>query len=117
MPSRRCLASAGAAALVLLSLPAGAQTSFRCKGDLVSVGDSQASALLKCGEPVVKGSFCKAPVPQTAEPTPRSGTVVVPSACETVDEWTYNPGYGQLMTTLRFESGQLVAIRYGDRVR
>jgi hypothetical protein len=34
-----------------------------------------------------------------------------------VDEWTFNPGYGQFMTTLRFESGKLVSITYGDRVK
>jgi hypothetical protein len=42
--------------------------------------------------------------------------VVINNACETVDEWTYNPGYGQFMTTLRFESSRLVTISYGDRV-
>ncbi len=86
--------------------------SLRCKGDLVSVGDSRASVLLKCGEPVVKDAFCKpveAPAPGTS-----GSPVVVP--CESVDEWTYNPGYGQFMTTLHFESGKLVAIKYGDRV-
>ena len=30
--------------------------------------------------------------------------------CENVDEWIYNPGYGQFMTTLRFVEGRLVAI-------
>ena len=37
--------------------------------------------------------------------------------CENVDEWIYNPGYGQFMTTLRFVEGRLVAIEYGDRVK
>ena len=44
-------------------------------------------------------------------------TVIVNNTCETVDEWTYNPCTGQFMTTLRFESGKLVAITYGDRVK
>jgi hypothetical protein len=38
------------------------------------------------------------------------------SWCEAVDEWTYNPGYGQFFTTLRFESGALKSIKYGARV-
>lgn len=110
------------------STPAMAETtSFRCKNDLVNIGDGKASALLKCGEPVRKDAFCK-PVTQpvvalvpnapAVSPSPGSTSVTVNvAACETVDEWTYNPGYGQFMTTLRFESGKLAAITYGDRVR
>ena len=99
-----------AAALLTAATPAGAATlSFRCKNDLVNVGDGKASALLKCGEPVVKDAFCKPADP--AQPVRK------PAPCETVDEWTYNPGYGQFMTTLRFESGKLVRITYGDRVK
>lgn len=86
--------------------------SLRCKSDLVSVGDARASVLVKCGEPVVKDSFCK-PVDRATGAT-RGNPAVVP--CENVDEWTYNPGYGQFMTTLRFEGGKVVAIKYGDRV-
>lgn len=81
--------------------------SFRCKNDLVKLGDAKSSALLKCGEPVLKDAFCK--------PTGQTGAAS--SSCETVDEWTYNPGQGQFMTTLRFESGTLVSIKYGDRVK
>ncbi len=95
-----------------IASPSAAAQSFRCKSDLVSVGDSRASVVLKCGEPVVKDAFCK-PVEAPLAGTP-GNPVVVP--CESVDEWTYNPGYGQFMTTLRFEGGKLVAIRYGDRV-
>lgn len=102
--------------------------SFRCKNDLVNLGDTKASALLKCDAPVVKDSFCKpvvAPFAQPlaqptgpgAVPTVAATTVVVAGVCETVDEWTYNPGRGQFMTTLRFESGRLVSIIYGDRVK
>lgn len=97
--------------------PAMAQTkSFRCHNDLVNLGDAKSSVQLKCGQPVLRDAFCKAGDPR---PMPRAGSgtkVVINNACETVDEWTYNPGYGQFMTTLRFESGRLVAITYGDRV-
>jgi hypothetical protein len=56
--------------------------------------------LQKCGEPVVRDSFCK-PVEIVATTAPRvDATVVVRvQSCENVDEWTYNPGYGQFMTT------------------
>lgn len=91
--------------------------SFRCQRDLVKLGDGKASALSKCGEPVSKDSFCKKTDSQVLPSPSGSSTTVVNAACETVDEWTYNPGRGQFMTTLRFESGVLTAIRYGDRVK
>lgn len=113
----RGLALALPIAAALASPAAEAQTSFRCRNDLVNVGDSQASALLKCGEPVVKGTFCR-PLPATrTEPAPQGGTTVVIPTCENIDEWTYNPGYGQFMTTLQFAGGRLVGIQYGDRAR
>jgi hypothetical protein len=90
-----------------------AQT-MRCKNDLAQVGDAKAAVLQKCGEPVLKDSFCK-PVERPANPgTPQP---VVNNVCESVDEWTYNPGPGQFMTIVRFESGMLKSIRYGDRVK
>ena len=99
------------------SAPALAQTkSFRCQNDLVNLGDAKSSVQLKCGQPLLRDAFCK---PGDTRALPRAGSgsqVVINNSCETVDEWTYNPGYGQFMTTLRFESGRLVAISYGDRV-
>ena len=116
--------------LLWAGLPAAqAQTkTFRCKNDLVNLGDPKSSALLKCGEPLLKDSYCSGlaspivtPYPQQwphpVQPQVRPPVVVHRSACVTVDEWTYNPGYGQFMTTLRFESGQLAEITYGDRVK
>lgn len=96
---------------------ASAETrSFRCKNDLVKLGDSKASAALKCGEPRLKDTFCKKPEAPVSTPATGS-TTVVNAVCESVDEWTYNPGVGQFMTTLRFESGVLTSIKYGDRVK
>ncbi|AOX99550.1 DUF2845 domain-containing protein [Jeongeupia sp. USM3] len=104
-------------ALLALGLCSTAATaaSFRCNNDLVYVGDSRATVLQKCGEPMVKDSFCKAP-PQTVS-TGGQGTVVNVVPCENVDEWTYNPGSGKFLTTLRFERGTLAGIRDGDRAK
>ena len=101
-------------------------TSLRCRNDLVNVGDGKASALLECGEPVVKDAFCKpvetvttatmlSPLPRLPTTTATTTTVTT-GGCTTVDDWTYNPGYGEFMTTLRLESGKLTRITYGDRV-
>ena len=121
----RFLLSALAAAVSgLLVHPVDAQTlSFRCKNDLVNIGASKTSALQKCGEPVAKDAFCKPTgangtnAVANANVAAKQTTVIVNNTCETVDEWTYNPGTGQFMTTLRFESGKLVTITYGDRVK
>ncbi|WP_366526660.1 DUF2845 domain-containing protein [Aquabacterium sp.] len=73
-------------------------------------------AVSKCGEPVFKGFFCKKPDSQVSTPSARS-TTIINAACESVDEWTYNPGVGQFMTTLRFASGVLISIKYGERIK
>jgi hypothetical protein len=105
-----------ASATIAMHATAGPST-FRCEKDLVHIGDAKASALLKCGEPVVKDTFCK-PVEAKDLAIPQdSKGLVVNVPCETVDEWTYNPGVGQFLTTLRFESGKLVTISYGKRVK
>ncbi len=106
--------------------------SLRCKGDLAQIGNSKGTILQKCGEPVMKDSFCK-PVQATTSTAPMitpiapeivnpvgnstsTTTNVTVNTCQQVDEWTYNPGYGQFMTMLQFEGGSLARIRYGDRV-
>jgi len=107
-------ALAATLAAAALSGAAHAQ-SFRCKNDLANVGDTKPSVAQKCGEPVSRESFCKAvEQPRSVPPGAPPATVMV---CEAVDEWTYNPGRGQFMTTLRFESGRLKDIQYGDRVK
>ncbi|KNZ34074.1 MAG: hypothetical protein AD742_01160 [Methylibium sp. NZG] len=106
--------------LALACLPAQAE-SLRCNGQSTEVGDSRLSVLYKCGEPVLKDSFC-APVytlsALPADPTPL--WVPVPGSlvpCLQVDEWLYDRGPGNLMATVRFRSGVVQAIRYGRTPR
>ena len=118
-----------AAAVTLAFLASSAFTgasaqSLRCKGDLAQIGNSKGTILQKCGEPVMKDSFCKpvqetvssAPVTTPTVPNTSGTTNVTVNTCQQVEEWTYNPGYGQFMTMLLFEGGSLKSIRYGDRV-
>jgi hypothetical protein len=42
--------------------------SLRCKGDLAQIGNSKGTILQKCGEPVMKDTFCK-PTQSTASTT------------------------------------------------
>jgi hypothetical protein len=104
------------ALLGLLPLSASAQF-LRCKNETVNVGDLRASVLQRCGEPLSKDAFCK-PVESPSTGSALSGsTVVIRPHCTNVDEWTYDPGPGQFMTTLQIESGKVTAIKYGDRVK
>lgn len=98
---------------VLLALPAPAQAeSLRCNGQSAEVGDSRLSVLHRCGEPLLKDSFC-APVyvVGSVQPLPDAvaGTVV---ACQQVDEWLYDRGPGNLMAVVRFRAGVVQSIRY-----
>jgi hypothetical protein len=116
MRSRRSIFVVTAGAMVLSFSGLTSAQSLRCNSDLAVIGDSKASVLQKCGEPVHRDSFCKPVVQQTSLPSTSQTTVnVLP--CENVDEWTYKPGYGQFLTTLQFQSGNLVSIRYGDRIK
>ena len=115
-----------AATLAVACVPAQAE-SLRCNGQSTDVGDSRLSVLYKCGEPVLKDSFC-APVfvlslPHGEAAQPR-GSVPVPVQlpgslvpCLQVDEWLYDRGPGNLMATVRFYSGVVQAIRYGRAPR
>ncbi len=104
-----------AAILLLQSLSASAEY-LRCKNESVNVGDTRSSLLQRCGEPVIKDTFCK-PVEPTQGATISSGIVVAVPSCRNVDEWTYNPGRGQFMTTLQIDGGKVISIKYGDRVQ
>lgn len=91
------------AIIILASFSTAAET-LNCKNDFVNVGDSKASVLLKCGEPVIKDSYC------LSNSDPNN------TECISIETWTYNPGSGQFLTTLKFSEGKIIEIEYGDRI-
>jgi len=99
------------AAVALTALHAQAE-SLRCSGGIVDEGDSRISVLHKCGQPLLKDSFC-APVyyngALTPVPEPYAG-IVVP--CQQIDEWLYDRGDGNLMATVRIRSGTVLSIKH-----
>jgi hypothetical protein len=100
------------AALAWPALPAHAE-SLRCNGQFTEVGDSRLSVLHKCGEPLLKDSFC-APLyySTTLQPVPAPyASAILP--CQQVDEWLYDRGPGNLMAVVRFKAGVVQSIRYG----
>ena len=74
-------ATALAFAIVSIGTHAG---SLRCDGDLAQIGDSKATVFAKCGEPILKDSFCK-PVEQstTVQSSENKATTVNVLPCET----------------------------------
>ena len=92
---------------------AASAESLRCNGRSAGEGDSRLSVLYKCGQPLLRDSYC-APVyyTQTLQPVPEPvAAIFVP--CQQVEEWLYDRGPGNLMATVRFRSGIVQSIRYG----
>jgi hypothetical protein len=112
----RWIRFAAGTALALLSATARAE-SLRCNGQSASVGDSRVSVLQKCGEPLLRDSFCK-PV-EVLTPWHPYPVILPPQVapCEQVDEWLYDRGPGNLFATVRFQRGAVEAIRYEGRPR
>ena len=106
------LVQACVAFVVFNALPAGAE-SLRCNGQIAAEGDSKVSVLYKCGQPLLKDSFCAQVVyTQSLYPVPEPfASAYVP--CQPVEEWLYERGPGELTATVRFRSGVVQSIRYG----
>lgn len=106
------LQSAAALAVLAFAAAPAAAESLRCNGMIASEGDSKLSVLYKCGEPLLKDSFC-APVVdlRSGQPVPDSiAGWIVP--CQTVEEWLYDRGPGNMLAKVRFRGGVVLSIRY-----
>jgi uncharacterized protein DUF2845 len=87
--------------------------SLRCSGGIAAEGDSRVAVAYKCGQPLLQDSYC-APLyyGQSLQVVPEPfASVIVP--CQQVDEWLYDRGPGNLVATVRFRYGRVVAIVYG----
>jgi hypothetical protein len=100
-----------ALAFLLLLAPARADT-LRCNGAIAAEGDTKLSVYYKCGQPVLADASC-APVYYLGMPYPFPWGTFVP--CQSVEEWLYDRGPGNLMATVRFRNGKVESIRY-DRL-
>ena len=90
---------------------------LRCGGHSAAEGDSKVSVLYKCGEPLIADRYC-APVyyVPTFNPVPEPiASIAVP--CQTIEEWLYDRGPGNMVATVRFRSGVVQSITYGRSPR
>ena len=115
-PARAVLNVCAVALANVIAPPTQAET-LRCTGGSASEGDSRISVLYKCGQPALKDSFC-APLYYGPDlqlvPEPWAGTVL---PCQSIEEWLYERGPGNMVATLRFRAGVLQSIRYGRSPR
>ncbi len=115
--SARSLVRTCAIALVGAFAPLVHAETLRCTGGSAGEGDSRISVLYKCGQPALKDSFC-APLYFGPDlqlvPEPWAGAVL---PCQTIEEWIYDRGTGNMAATLRFRAGVLQSIRYGRSPR
>lgn len=97
---------------VLIAAAAQAE-SLRCNGRSATEGDSRISVLFKCGEPILRDTYC-APVYYrgTLRPVPAPFAYLF-APCHEIEEWLYDRGPGNLMATVRFHAGVVQSIRYG----
>ena len=106
-----------AAACCSSSVHAQFSTPLRCDNNLAQVRDTKAAVIHKCGQPFFVEMFC---VPHDRDlaiiPMLPNVPFISPVPCRVVEEWSYNPGPGQLIAIFRFEQGAVTSIRYGDRV-
>lgn len=100
----RCLVLAG-----LIAASAPHAFGMRCNDRLVSIGDSKAEVLGKCGNP----SFSSFVALETVKQADRNGSVAVEVP---VEQWTYSQGPNTLLKLLTFKGGRLVGIEDGERV-
>ena len=116
--NRRGLALWGVRALLALMgsvalTPAQAE-SLRCNGHLVSEGDTRLSVLHRCGQPVLSDTRCS-PVYVAGRRTPLPDPLAALVApCVPLEDWLYERGPGYLTATVRFRSGVVQAILYGQ---
>lgn len=106
-------ALAAAALLAAVALPraaaAGSDSSIRCQGGIVSLGDATIDLLGKCGEPALREG--RADLTSVAYRT--DGARVKRSSTVTVERWTYDFGPQAFLMFVTVEGGKIVAVDRG----
>jgi hypothetical protein len=106
------------AAALMCSQPSQAE-SLRCSGGIAAEGDSRLSVAYKCGQPLLKDSYC---APMYFSQSQNLYLVPEPFAsaylpCQQTEEWLYDRGPGNLVATVRMRSGIVQSITYGRQPR
>jgi hypothetical protein len=112
-PPMKFALAAGLVILCILSSARASAESLRCNGHSATEGDSRLSVLYKCGEPILKDSYCASVYyGQMFYPVPEPIAITL-LPCQPVEEWVYDRGPGNLMATVRIRFGVVQSIHYG----
>ena len=109
----------GLLAVLMLAPWAARAESLRCSGGIAGEGDSRLSVVYKCGQPMLKDSYC-APLYYSQSqnlylvPEPYANAYL---PCQQTEEWIYDRGPGNLVATVRIRSGVVQSIVYGRQPR
>ncbi len=100
------------AALLVAASPAADDSSIRCDGGIVQLGDTRIDLLGKCGEP----SLRDVAVRETGVTLARNGPTPVDAltTTATVEQWTFNLGPNRFVQIVTLESGRVVRIEGGS---
>ena len=110
MSARRASLAGLLAALAAFAPPAaGWESSVRCDGGIVSVGDLRLDLLGKCGRPAWVEARDESRMTSLPLGESRVATEIV-EAVVTVEQWTYDFGPNRLMQRVRFVAGQVDSI-------
>ena len=99
--------------LLILSAALSYADSMRCRGKIVSTGDTSTKVLLTCGEPLLKEvvEIKKTKYSDSGKKNPKTEESEV-----FIEKWTYGFGKGRLLKILTFQEGVLVKIEAGGRM-
>ncbi len=110
-PTGPRLVLASIAAALLASGAASAESSIRCEGGIVAIGDTRLDLLAKCGAPTLS----EARLLERGEWLAAEGANAVTSlrARTTVERWTYDFGTGRFIQVVALEAGKVKAVERG----
>lgn len=105
----RALAAAFFLAVVPAVAAAGSDSSIRCAGGLVALGDATVDLLGKCGEPTLREGHADlySVVYHTASGAPARATAVG------IERWTYDFGPQRFVVVVTVTAGKVTAIENG----
>jgi len=96
-----------------------ADSYLRCQGRLVSVGDTKAAVLNKCGQPDKRDQWEEDPNGTIAQIYDyKTERYIAPKRIEQpiqMERWTYILGSNKFIRYLFFQNGELIKIETGER--
>lgn len=105
--------------VLLFQNDVAADSNLRCRGSLVSIGDTQAEVLDKCDHPDKRDQWEEDPNSTISQIYDyKTDRYILPKRIEQpirMERWTYNMGANRFIRYLYFQNGELIKIETGER--